>query len=61
MNIDDLWNDIYELEEEGLEESSLYKAMVELAFMYDKDRNKALELQTKFRDDFPDWPKINIV
>ena len=55
MNIDDLWRDIYEMEDEGVDKMTeggpnkrFYDDMVAVAIMYDEDRDKCRVMQEDF-------------
>ena len=55
MNIDDLWRDIHEMEDEGTDKmpeggpnKTFYDDMVAVAVMYDEDRDKCRVMQEDF-------------
>ena len=64
MNIDDLYNDISSMEDEGEnlineEERELYNSMLNIAMLYETNREECVKAIDTHRDIFND--KINII
>ena len=62
MSIDDLWDDIRQLEAEYDGNTPMCEALVEIASMYDEDREKCKVLQDAFNIEYPtSYIKVNVV
>ena len=61
MSHEDLYRDLVELDEEGVEDKDLVDALWNIYNLYEVSRAKCREAIQKFREDYPYYPKPNIM